>query len=175
MGRTISPTLEAAIAATITSIGYLVFLDFPGLPTRWSNLGTVVWNGNTYNAADFQISGVSLGAEEPLSQASLRVQNLDNSAGALLLGNAVANVPVTIYQFSSGTLGASDVPTIGTWEIAGAEIGLDFATISLRPDKARKLYAPTKRVDPAFGLSMATPPGAVVQWGAEVYVLGESA
>ncbi len=175
MPRTTSSALDTAIAATITSIGYLVFIDIPGLPIRLSNIGTQVWNGNTYDESDFQLSGISLNVDAPLSGATMRVQNYDNGAASILLGNAIANVPVTIYQFSRGTLGAADVPTIGTWEISGAEIGLDFATITLAPEKARKLFAPRKRVDPANGLAMATPAAAVVQWGTEIYVFGETA
>lgn len=176
MPRPVSAALATEAAKVITSFGYLVELGLPSV-RRWSNIGQVTYDGQTWLDVDFGLDGVSLDPDAPLG-ARLSVQNLAPAAGEsariaeVLVDPAVipANVTVTVYQFAYGALAAGDAPKIATMAISGIDFAHDVVTISLSESKDAASFCPRRRVNAANGFKFATPVGTVIPWEGEVFV-----
>ena len=182
MGRETSDAFDAAIAGPVTAVGYLfqILLDqgSPDVSIRLCDIGTFVYNGQTFSAFDFTVSGFSLdlnrmGAEGVV----VTLQNLDGAALALLLNNAPYDAPVTIWQVARDDVGsptgvlAGDPIKLLDAVVDGVDIGLDVVQIRLLPTAIRFKYAPWRRVDAANGLANATPEGTRIVWGMETLVM----
>lgn len=174
MPRSTSLALDAALAATITAAGYLVAFNLSPV-VRWSSVGDQHWppgvGGFDWVAKDFTIDGLALALENPLSEARIRVQNLDLAMTTMVLGEDLTDVTAAIYAVQQDVLAADDVLLLGTWELGKADLDPTGATIALAPSASRKLYLPRKRVTPENGLARATPPGTGIHWGNELFIL----
>lgn len=178
MSRTTTTAFNNALDATVTAVGYLVEIDFGGSPTeilRWCDLGDQTYAGYTWTGVDMRVQGFRA-VIEGLGSGSLtlEVQNLDNAMSQYVLANLAYTTTVRVWQIARGVGSPDDAPQLADMVSDGAEIGLDFVKMKLLPRFSRYAYAPRKRVDASNGLSYAMRPGTQINWGGEVYVIGES-
>lgn len=176
MTRSISSALATELAKTITTVGYLVEIGLSSV-RRWSTIGQVTWNSQTWLDVDFVIEGLSFDPDSPLT-GTLTVQNLAAPAGEsvraaeIFLDSAVipANVPVTVYQFAAGALAAGDVPNLAVMAIGGIEFSHQSVQIALEESKGAAAFSPRRRVNATNGFKFATPSDQVIVWENEIFV-----
>lgn len=174
MPRSISSALSTELAKTITSVGYLVHITTT-TPQRWSNIGQVSWNSQTWADVDFSIDGLQFDIDAALS-ARLSIQNLDGTAGTLFLADSetISTLTVTVYQFEREALAVADVPKIAVLAIADCEVTPTRVVLQLVEQKSEAAYAPRRRINPTNGFYFATPPGSTIVWGNEILTLEAS-
>ena len=101
MARAIPATLQAEFDKPVTRVGYLLELS-TSPPLRWSDLGTLVWKGNTFIAYDFTVqglvgSGIGRGG-------TLQVQNLDDAAAAALVSADMSALTCSLWAVAPTAL-----------------------------------------------------------------------
>lgn len=171
-----SADFNTALTQTVTATGYLVQLTLPGSPTqilRWCDIGTVEYDGQTWQSVDMRVQGYGATLDAfGLKEMTLDIQNLDDSAAAYFLATLSATIPVIVWQMTR-TIGSPSVDGVKIAQMAfgGAEIGFDFVKLKLLPTLERYAYAPWRRVDAANGLANATPEGTRITWGNEIFIL----
>jgi hypothetical protein len=172
--RTVSSALSTELANTITEVGYLVEINLASVQ-RWSNIGQVSWNAQTWLDRSFEIGGLDFNAESELT-ARLAIANHDGVAGALFIDptESMYDLTVTIYQFARGALGASDVPLIATMAVDACRITPDRVTLDLAEVNTDAQFSPRRRIAPSEGFSFATPAGVTIPWGNETYTVEPS-
>lgn len=170
MPRTISTALQAEFNKTITRVGYLV--EFSTTPTqRWCSVGTVSWNGNTWNAYDFELRGAG-GAADRVVQPTLKVQNLDSAAAAVFLDANLSNLTAEVWQVAPSAVGTNDPVRLGKYFVGYLEVGLDSLDMRLVPEVLLDAFSPRRRIDSSNGFDYALPQGTQIAWGNEIYFVG---
>lgn len=150
MPRTVHATITTAIGRPVTEPGYLVHLGFP-TAIRHSTRDTLSWNSYTWTGG----RGTSV-TRVSASAATIELQNADLSASSLVLNNALADIPCTIYQLYEGE---------ATLVFTGF---LDSATVGNRVTLNAKAFATARRVPnkyithPTFNWLIA--PGTKLTW-----------
>lgn len=183
MPRSISSALATELAKTITSVGYLIEIGTTTI-RRWSNIGQVTWNSQTWQDVDFSIDGLAFDADADLA-ARLIIQNLGGIAGETPSTKTAAeiflsstehmyDITVTVYQFARGALATIDVPKIAVMAMNDCEIGLDRVSINLMESKSEAAFSPRRRISPTDGFNFATPAGAVIVWENEILTVEPS-
>jgi hypothetical protein len=176
MSRTTTTAFNTAIAQTVTSVGYLVEIDFGGSPTeilRWCDLGNQTYAGYTWTDMDMAVQGFQAVMEGlGVGGMTLDVQNLDSAIVQRVLNNVSFDTSVRVWQIAREVGSPSDAPQLADMVSDGTEIGLDRVRIKLIPRASRYSYAPRKRCDASSGFNNATPIGTKISWGGEVYVIG---
>lgn len=170
MPRTISTALQAEFNKTVTRVGYLVQVNVSPV-LRWCNVGSVSWSGFTWNAYEFELRGAGSSTDRVV-QPSLKVQNLDSAAAAVIADANMSTLTLDVWQAAPSALGASDPVRIGKYFVGSVEIGLDSLDMRLIPEAMVDAYSPRRRIDAANGLAYALPEGTQIAWGNEVYFVG---
>lgn len=175
MSRDTTAGFNSALDQTSTATGYLVQLELPGSPTvslRWSDLGALSYDGQSWSEQDMTVGGYGATIEGFGSkEMTLEVQNLDSAIIALLLGSTVYDMPVTIWQMARGIGSPDAAPKLARMVVDGAEMGFAFVKLKLLPIAQRYAFAPFRKVDAANGLANATPEGTRIPWGNELFIL----
>lgn len=166
MPKSISVALQAELDKTVTSIGYLVQWNMAPI-IRWSDLGDITWNSLIWVSADFKITGLRFDPEKDL-EATISIQNLDNTIGALFLTTQMADVTVDIYQVSRGALAVVDVVKLGSFAVDKSEIKIDRVIVQLVAMSSLYSFSPRRRIDPYNGFNYAMPSGSVIIWENEI-------
>lgn len=176
MSRTTTTSFNNALDQTVTSVGYLIEVDFGGSPTtfwRWSDLGDQSFNGFTWTSMDFRVRGFQLGMDGFGAQAmSVEIQALDGALISLVLANVAYNAGVRVWRIARDVGSPGDAPQVADMVLDGVDIGLDVVRLRLLPRASRYKYAPSKKCDEANGFSNALPLGTQIAWGSEIYVVG---
>lgn len=169
MGRNTDPTLDARLNAQVTATGYLVMLQSPlagggTMDLYLCDLGDLVAPFGSFTRSDLRVRGAGSDSVQ------LTVQNLDGAFGAYLLGaESMADIIVTIWQVERE---APDVPVLlGVYAPQSSDIGIDSASIVLRPLNFRYRFAPMIRITPRDGFKFAVQPGTVLVWGSTRIVI----
>lgn len=178
MPRDISSALATELAKTITTVGYLVEIGFSSV-RRWSNIGQVTWNSQTWQDVDFAVDGLSFDPDAPLS-ATLTIPNVGIPAGesvypsALFIDPTLAltTIPITVYQFAYGALAVADVPKVAVMAIDGVDFSHAAVRIALAESKDAAAFSPRRKINTTNGFKFATPAGTVIPWQGEVFVAG---
>lgn len=172
-GRTVSSALSTELGKSITEIGYLVQLGLSSV-ARWSNIGQVSWNSQTWFDRSFQVAGLDFNADSEL-KARLDIANHDGVAGALLLdpSESMYDLTVTIYQFARGALAIDDVPLVATMAVDACRVTPERVTLDLTESNTDAQFSPRRRIAPP-DFAFATPAGTVIAWGNEIYTVEAS-
>lgn len=171
MGRTVTAALQAELSKPITRIGYL--LEFSSLPIlRWCDVGDVTWNGFIFSEYDVEVRGLG-GSADGASNASLKVQNLDDAAASVFVDMDMGAVTLDVWQVAPAAVALADVVQIGRFMLGDLEIGIDYLTAPLIPERSLDAFSPRRRVDPSNGFKFALPAGTKISWENEIYVVEE--
>lgn len=162
MPRDLSGSLPADIAAPITRPGYLVEIGFAD-PLRLSSRGDqsydgLVWTGGRLGKLAITEAG-----------GSLELMNTDLLAGALVMGEGVADRAVRVWAFYGDD--PADVAALFDGVADGAEIGADRVRLTLAAQNARTLFSPRRFVGPSAGFSRLTQAGTRLAWGGQTIIL----
>jgi hypothetical protein len=168
MPRNTTPEFNARLDAQVTSTGYLIRLESPGMQTlQLCDIGSIApLTLGGFAGEDVTVSNA--GSE----QASISVQNLNGAFGAYLLNaNPLASIVATIWQVERG---APDSPVmLGVYAAESADIGLDRASLRLRLRGMKTRWAPSRRINAANGFRHALRPGEVFLWGSQRVLIKE--
>lgn len=160
MARTLSGTIQAAIALPVTEPGYLVYLGF-GVPLRHSTRATLSFDGYTWSGGiGTRVASVSEAA------ASIELRNTDLSASALVLNYNLADIAAEVYQLYAG-----DATLLFSGYLDSAQIGERVILNARAMSAARKV--PNRYIAyPAF--NHLVPPGTQLRWGLDTVTLEAS-
>lgn len=177
-GRTVSSAFNTEIIKTVTSVGYLIDVNFPtASDLKWSNIGAVTWNSVNWLDRDFEVSGLNFDVDDELS-CTITIPNLikagETYPSAIFMGSdKLYETPVTIYQFARGALAVADVPKMAYMVINGAKITIDKVVLSLGEYKIQGGFSPYRKINNAFGFKFCQPPGTKIIWGNEILTVEE--
>jgi hypothetical protein len=167
MPRPLSGPLVTALAQVITGVGYLVQWNMAGNP-RWSDIGDLTWNSVVWAATDFTVSGLTWDVDIDQS-CTIKVSNVGNAAGALFLGQNMADVTVDLYQYERSATASGDIAKLVQLAVDSVEIALDAVTIRLIAQSSMNAMSPRLPIDPANGFKFGMAAGKVIPWGNEVF------
>jgi hypothetical protein len=161
--RTLAPTLQTQVSATVTKPGYLVEIMFS---TRclFSSRGGLSWNGLYWSPRGLSVTGLA-NAGSGGASGELRLANADLVMSALVLGEGIAGRAIRIWQFYGDEPAAGDALLVFDGVGDEASVADDSVTIKLSPGTLRSLSAPRLRITAAAGFNHLTPPGTVILFG----------
>ncbi len=168
-GRSVSAGMQTELDKRITRLGYLLQIN-ASQTLRWSNRGAVTYNGVPWIPVDFELEGLQFRPDAD-PKASLKVQNLDDTVGALFLTEPMADATIDVYQFTPNALTAGDAVYLVKMVFDKVTIGLDSLAAQLAAFSSVYQFSPRRRVDAYNGFKFALPPGTVLAWGNEQFVL----
>lgn len=171
MPRKVSIGFQTELSKQVTQLGYLVQITTSQV-MRWSNMGAQTYKGVPWIDVDFTIEGLSFRPDQD-PRCTLRVQNLDNVAGALFLNEDMADAVIDIYQFSPNALVDGDAPMLVRMVFDGVTIGLETVEAQLQSFSSVNSFSPRRRVDSYGGFNHALPPGTIISWENEQFELVE--
>lgn len=165
--RSLSSALSTALGAPVQQPAILVQAGFAP-ERRWSSFADVLWDNKLWvredvALQDLQVDGLRL-------RGTLVLGNADDVAGALLLTQSPADVPISIWGYDAAATALTDVVHLCDAVGAGAAIGLRQASISLR-SPSEHLTAPRTWVGPAAGFNTLLPAGVVLRINGQDYRL----
>ena len=165
--KTLSSPMYTAYAGAVQRPGYLVSIGFSPVQ-RYSSQGTVVWNGNTWTAADIKVEGLAVAALQV--QGAVIIGNMDDAIGALILAQGVQDRAISIWGFDAAATGSADVQWLCDAVGASATLGTREARISLR-HRAEYVSSPRTYVEPSAGFNIVQPAGAALRINGITYIL----
>jgi len=169
MPRTTTPALDARLDAQITAVGYLLRMDTEATKKQSKSPQTLklcdigVINSatlGTFQAADMTVQNAGT------PQVDITIQNLDGAIGAFVLNaNTMARVRCTLWQVEREA--PDDAVQLGVFIPRDCDIGMDSVRIRLVSEGLQYRYAPTRRINAAYGFRHALRPGEVLLWGSQ--------
>lgn len=137
--RTISSALNTALGKTVTQPGWLVFVNWP-TPVRLSSLGTVTYGGQTFSAANVDVSNLRMDGMKV--SGSISLGNADNGYGSLVLTYGIAGTQIKVWGFDGDAVASDDDFVFMADAVGGkSKINLDKVAIDLR-DSTAFVYSP---------------------------------
>lgn len=167
--KTLSSELLAELELTVTRPGYLIKLGY-SVPLYFSTLGTISWNGNTWNSSSISISGLSQSGNGN-STANININNSDNVLGAIVLNEGAADIPVTVYAVYAGATASGDPFMVFKGVLDGAEITTSAVSMKLVSQANKTLYSPRVYISNITGFSQLQPAGTIIQTSTEKFIL----
>lgn len=146
--KTLSSALTTALGGVLQQPAWLAYIGW-STPARLSSFSTVSYGGNSFVAADVDVSKVRV---EGLRVAgALRLGNADDMFASLALNEGVAGKTVRIYGYDAQAA-AADEDFVLLVDCVGGRATIDESQVSieLRPQTAYA-YSPRSYVSaPAF-------------------------
>lgn len=96
--RSLSTALSAALGASVTQPALLVQIDF-STPQRWSSYATRSWDGHTWLQWPLELRDLLVQAYDLSGQ--LVLDNRDDQAAALVLGEGVTDRAITLWGYDA--------------------------------------------------------------------------
>jgi hypothetical protein len=172
MTRTLSVSVSAQIGQPITAPGYLLEMLFSS-PVRLCSRGDVTVLGNDWLAWGFAVTGIGVDATSASQGGALSIDNTELDISTLILEEGIADRSIRIYTFY-GDDPQDDDPVL-LFDGVGGDVEIDTNVtaikVSLRQAKDGVQYAPAKYITVEQGFSMLPPPGTVIVFGGQSYVL----
>ena len=168
--RSLSSSLSTAFAGPVQRPGWLVSIQFSTSTTRLSSMQDTTYGGQTYYAADVDVSKVSLDQQGGI-RGNLVLGNLDDGFGALVLGEGVADRQITITAFDAGAVG-TDADFVPIAVAIGGRARIDPAKVSIDL-RSPVAYVSTPRafINAAHGFTYLLPAGVEFKIGGQTYKL----
>jgi hypothetical protein len=169
--RTLSDALNTAQGKPVTRPGYLIYIAF-NQPLRYSTQGDVEWpSGQVWQSANVMVSDLRVDAAQ--ISGTLKIGNVDDVIGSLLLTYGISDRAIQIYGFDAGigsVLGATDPVFLASGVGGEATVDVDAAQITVRSAK-EYVYAPRQFVTPANGFTTVVPVGKTFRIGQTIYTV----
>lgn len=169
MGRTLSSRNQTEVAKTGTIPIYLFELGFD-VPLRLCTYDDVSWNGYTWARAPIALAKLQ-GTEGGGQTGEIRLGNLDNVYSALILNEGARGRTCKIWQlYGEPTYAVGDgVPLFDGYMDEVPDID-DEVRITIASEAVGTRRTPQITLHPWFGDDL-TPPGTVIVWGGDTYIL----
>lgn len=165
--RSISTALSTALNAPVQQPAIFVQAGFATV-RRWSSFSTTTWNGQTWTLEDISVQDLRIDALRV--SGTLIIGNADDAAGALVLTESPADVPITIWGYDAAATATADVVHLCDAVGAGARIESRGVSIALR-SPSEFLLAPRQFVGPQTGFNTLLPAGNVISINGIAYKL----
>lgn len=163
--RTLSGAHSTALGANVTRPAFLVDIAFTST-VRYSSYATQTFGGNSYTAADLDVQNLQV---EALSiSGTIRLGNLDDVIGALILAQGVSDRAINIYGYDAAAVATADFQLLAAGVGSSASIGPRYCTIQIR-HPAELSPAPRAMVSHWFGFTQMIPDGKTLQIGDTAY------
>lgn len=153
--RTLSAALQSALGGPVQRPAWLVELGMSST-VRLSSYGNVSWNGQSWTAADLDVSGLKVGALQ--AAGALVFGNADDAFGALFLNEGPTDKTVKIWGYDAAATAANDPVQLLDAVGAGAQIGTREVRVGLR-DAVEYRLGPRAIVAPEYGFHLLLPAG----------------
>jgi hypothetical protein len=171
MPRNVSAPFAAAFAGPVTRPVHLVEISgLPGGTLRWCDTGLWGTGADIFVGNEFELSGFTTIGYGMGSGPTIKVQNVDGVFGKLVMDSDLSIVRVKVFIGDSAAQSMADVENLGEWTCGGLTIDPSNVSMALQPVLR---YAPRRMVTPAYGFNSATPIGTRIEWGGEIYTLGD--
>lgn len=165
--RTPSTATNTAIGQTVTTPGYLIYLDV-GAGYRYSTRGTVTWDSQTWTAGDVEPSGMAIDVSSPTASASLRFAGSMGWA-TIARANTIPGSQISIWKFyGDSNPGASD--PIMLYDGVGDDVQISDSgevAITLTQPGGATLYVPRTYMTPGNGFNSLPRDGQLVTFNGE--------
>lgn len=172
MPRTVSVSIDAAISQPITAPGYLLEMSFSSV-IRLCSRGDLTVLGNDWLGWNFSVSGIGVDGTSGTQNGSLSISNTELDISTLILEEGIADRVIRVYKFY-GDAPADNDPIL-LFEGVGGNTEIDtaasFVKVSLRQAKDSVQFAPSKYITVEQGFSMLPPPGTIIDFGGQSYIL----
>jgi hypothetical protein len=169
MARALTTLLATETVKTVTAPFFLIEIGFSStlrLSTRGSVLyGGYTWTGGTASMVD--LHGLAGGALE----GEISIGNTDSAIAAIVLGQSLRDVPVTIWLlYGAEPYAAGAALQVFTGVLDGATLTPTRVSLRIVSAGRRSLYGP--RLYCQF--PMMPPPNTTITWGGQKYILKAS-
>ena len=169
--RAIPGNLAAVLRDTQTQPFNIVKIEFAGGTQYLSETLAVNFEGNDYLEGAIEVRPFRWGPDGTQS-GSIALLNENNVASALVLGNVIQDVPITIYEvYKTGPSSNSDPTIVVTGVLSGSSIAPKEALVGVLTSKGGTEYVPSAFYTIEEGYNWLPPVGTIVQWNGEKYVL----
>lgn len=169
MPRDLTAKVEAAVSQVTTSPIYLVSLGYATI-IRLSTLGTINWNGQTWSDFGVEVKGIRY-TRGGGQTASLRISNHDNAYSALILGEGIRDIPVSIYSlYGDAPHDVDDAEHVFQGVIDSVPSIGDFVDMRLVSEGVRTAWTPRIALSAFLGNDMPVP-GTRIRWNGDTLVL----
>lgn len=168
--KTLSAALLTQLGLTVTQPGYLVQLGYTPTPLRYSTLGDISWNAQTWIGNDVKVSGLSTDGKGS-SSAGLRIGNTDLAIGTIALAQGANDIAVDIWAVYAGATATGDPVQVFSGVLNGADIDAAAATFTLSAQSNSTLSSPRKFINQLNGFSQLKSAGSTLRWGTEAFPL----
>lgn len=164
--RTLSSGTTSAVAATVTTPGYLIQIEFAA-PAHFCSRGSVVWDSTTWVGYDVRIAGLDVDGSKSSAGGTLTFNNADLTMSAFILAEGVSGRPVRIWKFygESATLDLAAPVLIFSGICDTATID-DQGRAAIAVEQAsRTTYCPRSYINAANGFNFVPAENQLLTWG----------
>jgi hypothetical protein len=165
--RTLSVPHAAALSAAVQRPALLVQIDFATV-RRWTSHAALTWGGHSWAAMGLRVDDLVVDALRV--SGTLVLDNSDDVAGTLVLGEGINDRPITIYGYDAAATGAADVVWLATAVGASAQVSASEVRIDLR-HKTEFTVSPRTYADVANGFTHLLGVGSWVRINGIAYQL----
>ncbi|MBK8872361.1 MAG: hypothetical protein IPN19_15345 [Elusimicrobia bacterium] len=163
MPRTLDSAALAAIAAPVTSPGYLVAFTSGAAILRYSSRGEVTHDGATW------LGGARIQRQSPTDW-TLFMPNTDNAASAIVLGDALEQATVSVWAYLANAVPAQSVLLFTGYVNQVIRVTTKSVEMSLASVSLGRSRLPDIILAPPL-LNYMPPPGTAITWGGKLYYL----
>lgn len=164
MAKTLSANLQTEVGAPVTTPAFLVEIGFSTV-LRLSTRGDQTWNGQTW--AGGRLGKVQAGSDG----GQIEVMNTDLAAGALVLGEGVADRPISVWKFYGDNPAVGDAHQVFAGVGDTVDIGDDRIRIKLALENSQTLSSPRRFVNAASGFTQLLPANTRLTLGGQTFIL----
>jgi hypothetical protein len=172
--RTLSSTLDILVGVPITTPGYFLRIAF-ATPLYLSSRGELPWNGQTWSAGSFTISGLAIDGSQSAQDGTLVLTDTDFSITQRILTEGLADKRIDIWAFYSDVpLDPPDAVLVfsGVADDVDMEPASARVTVNLQQESARNLFCPRHYITREQGFSMLPASGMQINFDGKTYILG---
>jgi hypothetical protein len=172
MARTLTSNLQAALAERVTTPGYFAEIAF-ATTLRLSTRGLQEWNGNSWIARGFTVSGFSSDIATPAQSGRIAITDSDGAVRTVILREGIAGRTVNLWKFYGDAPDDADPVQIfsGAGDAASFDSASGVTSINLVQRGSRELYAPRRFMTRANGFSVLPVAGRIVSFNGENFKL----
>ncbi len=164
MPRTVSATTDAELKAPVTRPHYLVYIGF-STPLYLSSRGDTSWNGQSWQASDIVIQGLS----PDKRTGEILIGNTDLSIGQTILSEGIADRVIQIFEVHGPNVDDGELLFDGYG--GGCIIDERWAHIRLRWSSQAAMFSPRILACKENGFNHLPPGGTKISWDGAIYTL----
>lgn len=163
--RTLSSALQSAYGGAVQKPAWLVEIGFSS-PIRLSSYGMVTFDGYSWQAGEFDLSGLRV--DQARISGTLRLPNTDDLYGALVLTEGTTDRRIKVWGYDAAATASADFVQLVDGVGGAATVDPTWVSVAVR-DAGEFVSAPRGRVNAASGVTYMLPAGALVAINGTTY------